>query len=61
MHRFVYACIYTHIHMCTCVFIYVCVHVCVCVCVCASVAQSSLTLWDPMDLIQPGSSVHGIL
>ena len=25
------------------------------------VAQSCLTLWDPMDYIPPGSSVHGIL
>ena len=40
----------------------VCVCVCVCVCACAhSVAQSCLTLWDPMDCSPPGSSVHGIL
>ena len=26
-----------------------------------SVAQSCLTLWDPMDCSLPGSSVHGIL
>ena len=25
------------------------------------VAQSCLTLWDPMDCSPPGSSVHGIL
>ena len=31
-----------------------------CVCVC-SVAQSCLTLCDPMDCSSPGSSVHGIL
>ena len=31
-----------------------------CVCVC-SVAQSPLTLCDPMDCSAPGSSVHGIL
>ena len=32
-----------------------------CVCVCVLVTQSCLTLWDPMDCIPPGSSVHGIL
>ena len=32
-----------------------------CVCVCVLVAQSCLTLCDPMDCIPPGSSVHGIL
>ena len=32
---------------------------CVCVCVC-SVAQSCLTLCDPMDCSLPGFSVHGI-
>ena len=26
-----------------------------------SVAQSCLTLWDPMDCSPPGSSVYGIL
>ena len=35
--------------------------VCVCVCVCVLVAQSCLTLCDPMDCSLPGSSVHGIL
>ena len=30
-------------------------------CVCLLVAQSCLTLWDPMDYSPPGSSVHGIL
>ena len=35
--------------------------VCVCVCVCVLVAQSCLTLCDPMDCSPPGSSVHGIL
>ena len=35
--------------------------VCVCVCVCVLVAQSCLTLCDPMDYSLPGSSVHGIL
>ena len=40
----------------------VCVHACMCVCVCVCVcAQSSLTLWDPVDCSSPGSSVHGIL
>ena len=34
---------------------------CVCVCVCVLVAQSCLTLCDPMDCSPPGSSVHGIL
>ena len=41
-----------------------CKRVCVCVCVCARarvrVAQSYLTLCDPMDSSLPGSSVHGI-
>ena len=35
--------------------------VCVCVCVCVLVAQSCLTLCDPVDYSPPGSSVHGIL
>ena len=39
----------------------VCVCVSVCVCVCVLVAQSRLTLYDPMDCSLPGSSVHGIL
>ena len=37
--------------------------VCVCVCVCVHaclVAQSCLTLGEPMDCSQPGSLVHGI-
>ena len=34
---------------------------CVCVCVCVWVPQSCLTLCDPVDSSQPGSSVHGIL
>ena len=34
-----------------------CVCVCVCVCVCG---QSCLTLSDPMNCSQPGSSVHGM-
>ena len=40
-----------------------CVCVCVCVCVhaCAKSLQSGPTLCDPMDHIQPGSFVHGIL
>ena len=33
----------------------------VCMYVCFSVAQSRLTLYDPMDCSPPGSSVHGIL
>ena len=33
---------------------------CVCVCVCMLVAQSCLTLCDPMDCNLPGSFVHGI-
>ena len=36
-------------------------HECVCVCVCVLVAQSCLTLCDPMYCSLPGSSVHGIL
>ena len=39
-------------HHCVCVY--------VCVCVCVLVAQLCLTLCDPMDCSQPGSSVHGI-
>ena len=35
-----------------------CNHQCVCACL---VAQSCLTLWDPMDCNPPGSSVRGIL
>ena len=35
--------------------------VCVCVCVCVLVAQSCLTLCNPIDCSSPGSSVHGIL
>ena len=27
----------------------------------SEVAQSCLTLWDPMDCSPPGSSIHGIL
>ena len=42
------------------------VYSCVCVCVCiyavlCLVAQSCLTLCDPMDCSSPGSSVHGVL
>ena len=40
--------------------IYLSVCVCVCVCVC-SVAQSCLTLCNPMDGSPPGSSVNGTL
>ena len=32
-----------------------------CVCVCVLVAQSCLTLCDPMDYSLLGSSVHGII
>ena len=34
---------------------------CSCACACVLVAQSCLTLCDPMDCSPPGSSVHGIL
>ena len=34
---------------------------CVCVCVCVLVAQSCLTLCDPMDCSLLGSSLHGII
>ena len=34
--------------------------VCVCVCVCVPIAQSCLTLCNPMDCNPPGSSVHRI-
>ena len=33
---------------------------CVCVCMCVLVAQSCLTVCDPMDCSPAGSSVHGI-
>ena len=33
----------------------------VCVCVCVLVAQTCLTLCNPLDCSPPGSSVHGIL
>ena len=43
------------------------IYMCVCVCVCVTwkkvkllLAQSCLTLWDPMNCSSPGSSVHGI-
>ena len=36
-------------------------HVCVCVCVCVWVAQSRLTLYDPIDCSLQGSSAHEIL
>ena len=39
----------------------VCVCLCVCVWVCVLVAQSCLTLCDPMDCSLLGSSVHGII
>ena len=39
----------------------VCVCVYVCVCVCVLVAQSCVTLCDPMGCSPTGSSVHGIL
>ena len=35
--------------------------VCVCVCVCVLVAQSFLTLCNPMDYSLPSSSISGIL
>ena len=45
----------------TCVVLICLPLVCVCVCVSIhSVAQSYLTLGDPMDCSLPGSSVHGI-
>ena len=55
----VYACV--SVYMFVYVFgahflVYVCICVCVCVCL---VAQSCLTLCDPMDCSPPGSSVHG--
>ena len=43
-------CVYIH------TYVFVCVCVCVCVCVKMQVAQSGLTLCDPMDY-----TVHGIL
>ena len=38
----------------------VCAHAHVCVCVCVLLAQSCLTLCDPMDCGPTGSSIHGI-
>ena len=38
----------------------VCVYLSVHRCVVSEVAQSCLTLWDPMGCSPPGSSVHGI-
>ena len=34
---------------------------CVCVCVCVKVAQSFLTLWDPMDYSPSSCTIHRIL
>ena len=42
-------------------FVKECVRVCVCVYVCVLIAQSSLTLCDPMNCSPQVSSVHGIL
>ena len=36
-------------------------HISYCLCPCVLVAQSCLTLCDPIDCSPPGSSVHGIL
>ena len=36
-------------------------YVCACLCMCVLVAQSCLTLCDPMDCSPPDFSVHGIL
>ena len=49
-------CIAKNIYIYVCVCIYVYMYICVCF-----VAQSWLTLCDPMDCSMPGSSVHGIL
>ena len=50
----------THTHRARALVIYhilmLTVYMCVCVC---SIAQSCLTLWDPMDCSLPGSSVNG--
>ena len=46
-------------HVCTHVFICVCVHMCVCVCMCVC-TQLHPTLFDPMDLVPLGSSVHAV-
>ena len=35
--------------------------VCVCLCVCVLVAQSCLTLFNPMDCSPPSFSIHRIL
>ena len=55
-------CVYTCTYLYTCNFMCVCVCVCVHVCVHAVlclVAQSCLTLCDPMNYSAPGSPVHG--
>ena len=51
----------TYIYMCVPNLIFSISPVCVCVCVCVLVAQSCLTLCDPMDCSLPGFSVPGIL
>ena len=62
-------CVCVYIYMC----VFMCVSLCIYTCVClyiyiyengkkmkVFVAQSCLTLCDPMDYSSPGSSVHGI-
>ena len=56
--------VYMLVYLCICLCMYLCAHflvyVCICVCVCVClVAQSCLTLCDPMDCSPPGSSVLG--
>ena len=56
--------VYMLVYLCICLCMYLCAHflvyVCICVCVCVCfVAQSCLTLCDPMDCSPPGSSVDG--
>ena len=66
-------CVYIYMYLCVCLCVYIYIYICVCVCVCVcvyiyengkkmkvSVAQSCLTLCNPMDCSSPGSSVHGI-
>ena len=58
-------CVRLCLSMCVCLCVSLCVCVClcmcVCVCLCGLVAQSCLTLCNPMDCSLQGSSVHGTL
>ena len=55
------ACVCLCVCVCVCPCVCVCLCMCVCVCLCGLVAQSCLTLCNPMDCSLQGSSVHGTL